>query len=130
MPGEDGSSQGDVDPYALARIHLALGSSEEAFQALSQAITDGVGYLPRRGRLPRRTCRSSGRNRRSLRNPLASGRPGDQSYAPPKQVYTRSLLDQSFERSTKCPLESGSVTSAWGSHQESFSPPLLVRSSR
>ncbi len=34
-----------VDPYALARIHLALDSADEAFEALSQAVTDGVGSL-------------------------------------------------------------------------------------
>ena len=34
-----------VDPYALARIHLALDSPDQAFEALSQAVTDGVGYL-------------------------------------------------------------------------------------
>jgi tetratricopeptide (TPR) repeat protein len=34
-----------VDPYALARVHLALDSPDEAFDALSQAVSDGVGYL-------------------------------------------------------------------------------------
>jgi tetratricopeptide (TPR) repeat protein len=34
-----------VDPYALARIQLALGSPDEAFDALSQAVADDVGYL-------------------------------------------------------------------------------------
>jgi DNA-binding winged helix-turn-helix (wHTH) protein len=34
-----------VDPYAMARIHLALGSRQHAFDELSQAVADRVGYL-------------------------------------------------------------------------------------
>jgi DNA-binding winged helix-turn-helix (wHTH) protein len=34
-----------VDPYAMARIHLALGALDDAFEHLSQAVGDGVGYL-------------------------------------------------------------------------------------
>jgi tetratricopeptide (TPR) repeat protein len=33
-----------VDAYAMARIHLALGAVDDAFNELSQAVKDGVGY--------------------------------------------------------------------------------------
>jgi DNA-binding winged helix-turn-helix (wHTH) protein len=35
-----------IDPYAMARIHLALGSMDSAADALAQAVNDRVGYLP------------------------------------------------------------------------------------
>ena len=34
-----------MDPYAMARIHLALGALDDAFEQLSQAVRDRVGYL-------------------------------------------------------------------------------------
>jgi len=34
-----------IDPCAMARIHLALGSVDLAFEALAQAVNDRIGYL-------------------------------------------------------------------------------------
>jgi tetratricopeptide (TPR) repeat protein len=34
-----------IDPYAMARIHLALGSVDQAFDELSQAVNDRVRYI-------------------------------------------------------------------------------------